>query len=59
MIDFRGRANYQEAAVALRNARRLYDVLGDQPSWIVKIARIRDENRRLRVLQEELDRAGL
>lgn len=58
-IDGRGRDNYQEAARLLVRARDLYRRLDEAAQWRVYIEDLRQQHRRLRALQEELDRADL
>lgn len=59
-INARGRENYQEAAKLLARVKKLYEKrLADGRVWGQLIQRIRAENRTLRALKEELDRAGL
>jgi uncharacterized Zn finger protein len=59
LIDSRGRTNYQDASVLLHDARRLYQGLGEGDVWRRFTTQLRNDNRKLRVLLEELDRAGL
>lgn len=59
LIRQRGRGSYVEAAEHLARVRELLEKAGQPARWRALIAQIRDENRRLRALREELDRAGL
>jgi uncharacterized Zn finger protein len=59
LIEQRGRGSYAEAAVYLARVRDLLQRVGQPERWRALIAGIRDENRRLRALRDELDRAGL
>ena len=59
LIDQRGRERYAEAAIYLGQIRQIYQRLGEVQPWQTFIARLRDENRNLRALQDELNRAGL
>ena len=54
-----GRDNYVSAARYLAGVRDLYRQLGEGAAWDVLIAGAREQNRQLRALKEELDRAGL
>ena len=59
LIDRRGRDNYAEAANHLKVVRALYKHLGRQEDWQTLIASLRQDNRMLRALQDELNKAGL
>jgi len=59
LIAARGRGNYREAAQYLTRVRDLYHRLGEGGSWDALIAGVRDQNRRLRALKDELKKAGL
>jgi hypothetical protein len=43
----------------LRKIRNLYENLGKQDDWQIQITSLRQENRALRALQDELIKAGL
>jgi uncharacterized Zn finger protein len=58
LINQRGRGNYAAAADYLREIRRLYQALNRQEDWNTWIAKLRQENKRLPALQEELNKAG-
>ena len=58
-VAARGRANYRVAAEHLRRVRALCSRLGEEAAWNTYIIHLREEHRRLRALQEELDIAGL
>jgi uncharacterized Zn finger protein len=59
LINSRGRDNYKTATRYLKRMRPLFQHLNQQDAWEALIARIREKNRALRALKEELDRAGL
>jgi uncharacterized Zn finger protein len=59
LIRGQGRANYVTAASHLRRVRDLYRRLGEAANWEKVITTLREKNRRLRALKEELDKAGL
>jgi uncharacterized Zn finger protein len=59
LIAARGRGNYTEAAAYLVRVRELYHRLGEPATWATLIAGLKEQNRRLHALQEELNRAGL
>jgi uncharacterized Zn finger protein len=59
LIAGRGRSNYNTAAALLERVRELYHRLDEDETWHTLIAQLREENRRLRALQDELDKAGL
>jgi uncharacterized Zn finger protein len=59
LIDQRGRENYVEAAVFLKTVRALYERLGEQEVWQELISGLKERNRTLRALKDELHKAGL
>jgi catechol 2,3-dioxygenase-like lactoylglutathione lyase family enzyme len=59
LIAQRGRQKYQEACTYLAKMRALYETLGEHAAWMDYIAGLREQNRNLRALKEELARAGL
>lgn len=59
LIAQRGRENYAEAANHLSVVRGLYKRLGRQGDWQALIASLRQDNRMLPALQDELNKAGL
>ncbi len=59
LINMRGRQNYTEAAQFLKKVRALYEQLKEQSAWQTLIADLREKNRALRALQEELNKAKL
>jgi uncharacterized Zn finger protein len=59
LIKGRGRENYVAAAGYFARVRKLYKGLGEVGTWRDLIADIREQNRSLRALKEELDKAGL
>src|SRR5450755_2583327 len=59
LITMRGRQNYQQACKYLANVRALYEKLGEHEGWMGYMATLREQNRNLRALKEELKNAGL
>jgi catechol 2,3-dioxygenase-like lactoylglutathione lyase family enzyme len=59
LIAMRGRQNYQQACKYLTNMRALYEKLGEHEGWMSYITALREQNRNLRALKEELTNAGL
>ncbi len=59
LIAQRNRKSYQEACPSLARIHSLYERLGNQNIWTQYIATLREENRTLRALKEELTKAGL
>jgi len=59
LINQRGRGSYQVACQYLLKMRDLYENLGEQETWTKYITELRDKNRTLRALKEELANAGL
>ena len=59
LIDRRGRDNYAESANYTTVVRELYKRLGRQKDWYTLIASLRQENRNLPALLDELKKAGL
>jgi len=59
LIALRGRQNYQEACKSLAKMRALYENLGEHEAWTTYITALREQNRNLRALREELAAAGL
>jgi len=59
LIDGRGRENYQQATGYLTRVRRLYQKQGQEPEWHAYITKLRNSNKSLRALKEELDKRGL
>jgi uncharacterized Zn finger protein len=59
LINQRGRENYAQAAGHLTRVRAIYRRLGEHESWSALIARLREQHRALRALQEELNQAEL
>lgn len=56
LIDGRGRENYQQAVGYLTRVRRLYEKQGQEPEWHAYISTLRNSNKSLRALKEELDK---
>jgi uncharacterized Zn finger protein len=59
LIGARGRGNYAEAAGYLLRVREVYQRLGEVETWQRLISDLRNQNRRLRALKDELNKAGL
>lgn len=59
LIGARRRGNYAEAAGYLVRVREVYQRLGEGETWQTLISDLRDQNRRLRALKDELDKVGL
>jgi catechol 2,3-dioxygenase-like lactoylglutathione lyase family enzyme len=59
LIVQRGRQNYQQACTFLAKMRALYEKLGDGETWKGYVTALREQNRNLRALKEELANAGL
>jgi uncharacterized Zn finger protein len=59
LIAARGRGNYATAATYLRCVRDLYHRLGEPETWDTLITDLRERNRRLPALRDELSKAGL
>jgi len=59
LIAGRGRENYQQAAGYLTRVKQLYQKQGHQPQWDAYVTNLRNSNKSLRALKEELDKRGL
>jgi catechol 2,3-dioxygenase-like lactoylglutathione lyase family enzyme len=59
LIVQRGRQNYQQACTFLAKMRASYEKLGDGETWTCYVTALREQNRNLRALKEELANAGL
>lgn len=59
LIAQRGRQNYQAACQYLAKMRTLDEKLGENEAWASYITALREQNRNLRALKEELANAGL
>ena len=59
LIAQRGRQNYQQACTFLAKVRALYEKLGERETWTSYVTALREQNRNLRALKEELANAGL
>jgi SWIM zinc finger len=59
LIDGRGRENYQQAAGYLTRVRRVFQKQGHEAEWQAYISNLRNSNKSLRALKEELDKRGL
>jgi uncharacterized Zn finger protein len=59
LIAIRGRGNYAQAAKHLKQVHEMYRRLDDLTGWQKLITNLREENRSLRALQDELYQARL
>ena len=59
LIARRGRGNYSEAARHLVRVKDILQGMDQQKRWNALITQIREDNRRLPALKDELNRAGL
>jgi catechol 2,3-dioxygenase-like lactoylglutathione lyase family enzyme len=59
LIAMRDRKNYQAACTYLVRVRALYEKLDEGETWTSYITALREQNRNLRALKEELARVGL
>lgn len=59
LIDRRGRESYTTAAQYLLRVRELYKRVGDPGRFTSIMQNLRDANKKLRALKEELDKVGL
>jgi len=59
LIKARDRRNYAQAAEYLVRVREVYLHMGEEKTWQGFISDLREKNRRLPALKEELNRAGL
>jgi catechol 2,3-dioxygenase-like lactoylglutathione lyase family enzyme len=59
LIALRDRKNYRAACTHLVKVRALYEKLGEGETWTSYITALREQNRNLRALKEELAKAGL
>jgi uncharacterized Zn finger protein len=59
LIEERGRQNYQQATDYLIRVRRLYQKLERESEWLAYITNLRNSNKSLRALKEELDKRNL
>lgn len=59
LIAQRGRQNYQQACTFLAKMRTLYQKPGEAEAWTQYITTLREQNRNLRALKEELANADL
>ncbi len=59
LIEMRGRGNYQTACSYLMRVRELYERLDKHDIWMSYVTNLRDKNRSLRALKEEMQEAGL
>ena len=59
LIAMRERKYYQEACPFLAKMRVLYQKLGENEAWASYVATLREQNRNLRALKDELAKAGL
>jgi hypothetical protein len=59
LITGRGRENYQQAVGYLTRVKQLYQKQGREPEWHTYITSLRNSNKSLRALKEELDKKGM
>lgn len=59
LIALRGRGNYEAACTYLAKTRALYEKLAENEAWMRYITTLREKNRSLRALKEELASEGL
>ena len=59
LVDGRGRENYQQATGYLTRIKRLYQKQERDAEWERYITNLRNRNKSLRALKEELDKRGL
>ncbi len=59
LIAQRGRQNYQDACTFLAKMRALYEKLDEGETWTSYLTDLREQNRNLSALKEELARSGL
>ena len=59
LIDGRGRENYKQAIGYMMRIRVLYRKQGQESEWHAYISSLRNENKGLRALREELDKRDL
>jgi uncharacterized Zn finger protein len=59
LIAQRGRSSYQEACQYLLRVRDIYHELGENETWTNYVTKLRDSNRMLRALKEEMTAAKL
>jgi tetratricopeptide (TPR) repeat protein len=59
LIDGRGRGNYQQAVDHLTHIKRLYQKQEHESEWQAYMTNLRDRNKMLRALKEEMDKKEL
>jgi tetratricopeptide (TPR) repeat protein len=59
LIDGRGRENYQQAVDHLTHVKQLYQKQGRESEWQAYVKNLRNSNKSLRALKEELDKKGM
>src|SRR6266436_869830 len=59
LISGRGRENYQQASGYLTRIKLLYEKQGQEPEWHAYITNLRNSNKSLRALKEELDKRDM
>jgi hypothetical protein len=59
LIDGRGRGNYQQAVDHLTHVKQLYQKQGRISEWQAYATNLRNNNKSLRALKEEMDKKGL
>jgi hypothetical protein len=59
LIDGRGRENYQQAVNYLSRVKQLYQKQRREAEWQAYVTNLRNSNKSLRALKEELDKKGI
>jgi hypothetical protein len=59
LIDGRGRENYQQAVDYLSRVKQLYQKQRRESEWQAYVTNLRNSNKSLRALKEELDKKGM
>jgi uncharacterized Zn finger protein len=59
LIDGRGRENYQQAVDYLGRVKQLYQKQRRESEWQAYVTNLRNSNKSLRALKEELDKKGM
>jgi uncharacterized Zn finger protein len=59
LIDGRGRENYQQAIDYMMRIRTLYQKQGQEVEWDAYITNLRNSNKSLRALKDELDKRAM
>jgi len=59
LIEGRGRENYQQAVNYVARIKYLYEKQGHEAEWSAYITALRNKNKGLRALKEELEKRNL